>query len=104
MPRNRFRMLLWCFHGNGIDPALVTCVPNSDRLYKERKLLDLVLPKSESSYTTHKELSIDDTMIPFKGRLGFKQYKDKPTKRGIKVFILSNRYVYRAEIYVHGYS
>ena len=30
-------------------------------------------------------------MIPFKGRLGFKQYmKDKPTKWGIKVFVLSD--------------
>ncbi len=42
-------------------------------------------------------------MIKFKGRLGFKQYmKDKPTKWGIKVFVLSdatNGYIYRLEIY-----
>ena len=42
-------------------------------------------------------------MIPFKGRLGFKQYmKDKPTKWGIKVFVLSdatNRYMYRLQVY-----
>ena len=42
-------------------------------------------------------------MIPFKGRLGFKQYrKDKPTKWGIKVFVLAdakNGYVYRMQIY-----
>ncbi len=38
-------------------------------------------------------------MSPFKGRLGFKQYmKAKPTKWGIKVFVLAdsiNGYVYR---------
>ena len=29
-------------------------------------------------------------MIPFKGRLSFKQYmKDKPVKHGIKVFVLA---------------
>ena len=42
-------------------------------------------------------------MIPFKGRLGFKQYmKDKPTKWGIKAFTLSdatNGYVYRLQVY-----
>ena len=30
----------------------------------------------------------DEAMIPFKGRLSFKQYmKDKPVKHGIKVFV-----------------
>lgn len=46
---------------------------------------------------------MDEAMIKFKGRLGFKQYmKDKPTKWGIKVIVLSdarNGYVYRLEIY-----
>ena len=42
-------------------------------------------------------------MIPLKGRLSFKQYmKAKPTKWGIKVFVLSdatNGYIYRLQIY-----
>ncbi|XP_065832964.1 piggyBac transposable element-derived protein 4-like [Oscarella lobularis] len=42
-------------------------------------------------------------MIPYKGRLGYKQdMKDKPTKWGIKVFILaksSTGYVYKFDIY-----
>ena len=42
---------------------------------------------------------VDEVMIPFKGRLGFKQYmKDKTTKWGTKAFTLSdatNGYVYR---------
>ena len=46
----------------------------------------------------HEELVVDEAMIPFKGRLGFKQYmKDKPTKWGIKVLVLvdsRNGYVY----------
>ena len=58
------------------------------------------MPKFESAYTTHQELSTDEAMIPFQGRLGFKQYmKDKP---GIKAFILSdarNGYVCRMQFY-----
>ena len=42
-------------------------------------------------------------MIPFKGRLSIKQYmKDKPTKWGIKVFVLAdsrNGYTVRLQIY-----
>ena len=45
----------------------------------------------------HQQCTIDEAMIPFKGRLGFKQYlKDKPTKWGVKVWVLAdatNRYV-----------
>ena len=45
----------------------------------------------DSQYNTHGELTIDVAIIKFKGRLGFKQYiKNKPTKWGIKVFVLSD--------------
>ena len=76
--------------------------PGYDLLYKVRKHLDLVTPKLESEYNPHESMSVDEAMIPFKGRLGFKQYmKDKPTKWGIKVFVLSeatNGYVYRVPV------
>ena len=56
-----------------------------------------------SEYNTHEELSIDEAMIPFKGRLSIKQYmKDKPTKWGIKVFVLAdarNGYTVRLQVY-----
>ena len=65
--------------------------------------LDLVLLTFESQYTAHKSVTIDEAMIPFKGRLSFKQYiKNKPTKWGIKTFVLSdatNGYVCRLQIY-----
>ena len=57
-----------------------------DPLFKVRKHLDLTPPKLESDYNPHEHLSIDEAaMIPFKRRLGFKQYmNDKPTKWGVK--------------------
>ena len=49
------------------------------------------------------ECTIEEAMIPFKGRLGFKQYlKDKPTKLGVKVWVLaaaSTGYVKHFQIY-----
>ena len=47
--------------------------------------------------------TIDEAMIPYKGRLRFKQYmKDKPTKWGTKVFVLADSptgYVKRLQVY-----
>ena len=69
--------LLRFLHINSIDGSQVSTTPNYDRLYKVRKLLDIIVP---IFLTTHQEVSIDEA-IPFQGRLGFKQYmKDKPTK------------------------
>ncbi len=65
--------------------------------------MDILLPRFVSECDIHKECSIDEAMIPFKGRLGFKQYmKDKPTKWGIKVFVLAdshNGYVKTLQVY-----
>ena len=62
--------------------------------------LDLVLPKFQLEYVMYESVTTDEVTIPFKGRLSFKQYiKNKPNKRGIKAFVLSdatNRYVYRS--------
>lgn len=70
---------------------------------KVRNLPDILSRQFWSNYTPMEYITIDEAMIPFKGRLGFKQYmKDKPTKWGIKVFTLSdatNGYVYRLQVY-----
>ena len=74
-----------------------------DKLFKVRELLYLLLLLFESEYTLHESVTIDEAMIPFKGRLSFKQYiKNKPVKWGIKAFVLSdaiNGYVYRLQVY-----
>ena len=65
--------------------------PGYDRLFKVRKLLDLVLPHFESEYVLYRQITVDEAMIPFKGRLRFKQYmKAKPVKWGIKFYTPSD--------------
>ena len=77
--------------------------PRHDKLFKVRNLLNLVTAQCASNYTSHQAVTVDEAMIPFKGRLNFKQYmKNKPTKWGIKVFVLcdaTNGYIYRMQIY-----
>jgi hypothetical protein len=56
-----------------------------------------------NEYNPHREVSIDEAMIGFSGRLGFKQYVPlKPTKRGIKVWVRAdphNGYVGDFQVY-----
>ncbi|XP_070562433.1 piggyBac transposable element-derived protein 4-like [Ptychodera flava] len=54
-------------------------------------------------YQPHRQVSVDECMILFKGRLGIKQYeKSKPVKFGIKVWMLADSvtgYNYNFEVY-----
>ena len=51
-----------------------------------------------------KNISIDETMVPHKGKLNFKQHiKNKPVKWGIKLWVLCEAktgYVYRFKVYL----
>ena len=77
--------------------------PGNDKLFKVRHFVDFVTNQFQANCTLHQAVTIDKAMIPFKRQLTFKQYmKNKLTKWGIKVFVLSdatNGYVYRTQIY-----
>ena len=77
--------------------------PGHDPLYKIRPLLSPLLANFKDAYTLHRELSIDEAMVGFKGRLCFIQYlPKKPTKWGIKAYVLADSatgYVYSWRLY-----
>ena len=51
----------------------------------------MVTSKFRSVYNLHRCVSVDEAMIPFKGRSTLKQYlPQKPVKRGIKVWVLAD--------------
>ena len=56
------------------------------------------------NYVPHKEQSIDEAMIAFRGQLSFRQYVPaKPMKYGIKVWVRAdshNNYVHEFDVYV----
>jgi len=56
-------------------------VEGHDELYKIRGFMNLLTDQFFNNYMPHEYATIDEAMIPYKGRFGFKQYmKDKPTK------------------------
>ncbi|XP_055951474.1 piggyBac transposable element-derived protein 2-like [Argiope bruennichi] len=82
MSRVRFEQIFTFFHlSDNVENVLST-----DRLYKMRPLLDYVISKSQSMYVPKQQLSLDEAMIPWRGRLKFKTYNPaKITKYGILV-------------------
>lgn len=84
--RNRFELIFWMLH--------VSSVPDGrtpKRLDKVRTLLDGLITNFKSSMQPSSNLSVDETMIGFRGRFGAKQYiPNKPTKYGVKAFTLAD--------------
>ena len=74
----------------------------TDKLFKVRPLIDMLKSSFKGAYQPN-TFTIDESMIPFKGRLGFKQYMPaKPTKWGIKMFSLCESltgYLYDFDVY-----
>lgn len=82
MPRDRFLLLpkFWHFSDN---------VDNGDKLYKIRNVLDILMEAFSRMMKPGRFMVINETMIPWKGRLKFCQYtKNKAHKYGIKLYKL----------------
>ncbi|CAC5415608.1 unnamed protein product [Mytilus coruscus] len=77
--------------------------PGHDKLAHVRPILEINRDNSLQEYKPHMIVSIDEAMIGFNGRLGFKQYVLlKPTKRGIKVWVRTdpnNGYINDFQVY-----
>ena len=74
-----------------------------DKLGKIRPIIRMLNESLQALYHPHKDVSIDEAMIPFKGRSSMKQFMpNKPVKRGFKVWVradATNGYI--SEFYVY---
>lgn len=84
MTRNRFDLILTNLHLN--DNTLIPN-DNKDKLFKLKPLINYLNEKFQQVYHGTNQLSIDESMILFKGRSSLKQYNPmKPIKRGYKLW------------------
>ena len=101
MSRRRFLLLLRFFHfadNSKFDPK----DPARDRLYKVRPLLNMIRERLVAVYYPKRELCVDESLIPFKGRISFKQFiRNKRARFGVKMYelttdrgILLNTFIY----------
>ena len=102
MPRNRFQLIFEFFHFND-NSNYSPQDPNRDRLFKIHPVLDYLMDKFNSVYTPDKHIAIDEELLLWKRRLGFKQYiRNKRARFGIKMFSVCevSGYLWNSFVYV----
>ena len=102
MPRNRFQSITEFLHFNN-NSKYDNHDTTRDRLYKVRPLVEYLVGKFEAAYTPDKHLSIDEQLLLWKGRLGFKQYiPNKRSRFGVKIFSLCelSGYLWNSFVYL----
>lgn len=103
-PLVRFQQISRYLHLADNESAPPRNAPGFDKIYRVRTFLKMLSSNCEQNYTPNKEITVDETMVAHKGRLSYKQYmKAKPTKWGIKVWVLSESplgYVYKFDVYL----
>ena len=86
--RDRFLLLLRFLHfadNSRYNPN----DPDRDKLYKLREVVDMIKNSCGNAYSPGKNLSMDESLVLFKGRLSFKQYiSSKRARFGIKLYQL----------------
>lgn len=101
MSRDRFLVILRCLHFSRVDTP--TSPEPNDRLFKVRSVLDYFNNKMRCIYYPSKELSIDEAMVLWRGRLVFRQYiKGKRHKYGIKLYSVNEPEGLVLKIVVYG--
>lgn len=99
MPRDEFNQVWRYLHIQD------NTVPNNDdKLWKVRWYLDHLYRRFEQVYVPPEGVyTVDESMVKFKGRLGFRQYMPaKPTKWGVKIWSLcesTTGYMSRFQVY-----
>ena len=98
MSRNRFMLILQFLHFSNNEDQTTA----QDKLRKLRPLVQLLVTRFQQLYIPTREISIDEELVLFKGRLAFKQYiPNKRSRFGVKIFALcdSHGYYWNATVF-----
>lgn len=97
IPRDRFLLLLKFIHFSNNEEAMP-----GDKLHKIDKILSKLLENYNSICKAGRILTIDETMVPFRGRLQFRQYiPNKTHKYGVKLYKMCSPdgYTFNIKVY-----
>ena len=90
MSRDRFLLVMKFLHLADNSRMVPREQPGHSKIYKVEHVVNTLVNNYKSSYTLNKEISVDQSMISYKGRLSFLQYMPKkPHTWGIKAWVLS---------------
>lgn len=91
MSRDRFLHILRFLHFSDNNDAPNREDQNHDRLWKIRKIFDILNNKFGELYYPTEYIAVDEVIVLFKGRVIFREYIPKKHKRfGIKIYKLND--------------
>lgn len=103
LSRDRFSAILFMLHLNDNASYIARGQPNHDALHKIRPFFDSFVQKCKNYFAPYSNLTIDEAMCPFRGRISFRVYiKNKPNKYGLKLFVVCDSatgFVLNCEVY-----
>ncbi|XP_068122377.1 piggyBac transposable element-derived protein 4-like [Hyperolius riggenbachi] len=103
MTRGRYEQLMRFLHFNNKANAVKRSDPSFDHLLKLRPLLNHLNQKFPEVYMPGREIVVDESLVPFHGRLAIKQYiPSKRARYGVKVYKLCESgtgYTYSFRVY-----
>ena len=97
MKRDRFLAILKFLHFSDNTRA-----NTEDRLNKIRNIIDAIVATFKNAVRPGRNIVIDESIVPWRGRLGFRQYiPGKRHKYGVKLYklCLPDGYTYNVNIY-----
>ncbi|XP_068680630.1 piggyBac transposable element-derived protein 4-like [Montipora foliosa] len=91
MSRNRFLQIMRYLHfTDNQEEVRDKNSPDYEKLFKIRKLLDLLLPRLSEVYNPERNLAVDETLVKFKGKIYLPQFIPiKPGRFGMRCFTLA---------------
>lgn len=99
MSGRRFQMLLRTF---SCHMPITNEEKEANKLARVKPLLQLLIKNFNDAYVPYKELSLDESLLLFRGRLSFRQYiKTKAAKYGIKFYELTTSDGYCLNVIVY---
>ena len=102
MPRGRYEKISKYFHLNDNTLRVPRDDDRYDPIYKVRPLYETVRMNCVEKYRPGRDISVDEAMVAFTGRLHFKQYiKNKPTRWGIKIWCIADQSGYLLDFQVY---
>ena len=89
--RNRFFEIQRYLHFADNSTLAAPGTPEYNKLGKIQPIIHSLLENFQTAYNLHRDVSVDEAMVPFKGRSTLKQYMPmKPVKHGFKVWMLAD--------------
>ena len=99
MSRNRFEQIWWRLHFNNNE----LLQQSTNRLFKIHPLLDFFLERFQTIHKPNQQLSLDEAMIPWRGRLRIRTYNPgKLIKYGLLVRMVTVSETWRNHIQEKG--